>query len=252
MTLTFERRIELVAGQSAALAAAAASADLTDPVPSCPGWTVRDLVVHHGNVLRIWAAVVTAAAPDAPEPWMTDDDATPPWDGPGDDLQTWYVSSRRAFSEAIAAVGEHGPAWTWWGEPATSGAIARHQVQEAAVHRWDAQVAAGLDGAPLPHDAAVDGVEEFLTVSLPAGPPPWEGAPTTVGLRADGVAPWLLSADGTITARPYDPDVTTPTATVTGSASDLVLLLYGRLDVHALEVEGDAGAAAAVLDNPSE
>lgn len=253
MSLTFERCLELVAGQSAALAAAVGTGELTDAVPSCPGWTARDLITHHGNVLRVWAAVAAAAAPQAPADWMTDDDAVPPWDGPGEDVQPWYVASRRAFADTFVGAGAAGPAWTWWGEPYTTGAIARHQVQEACVHRWDAQVAAGLDGAPLPHDAAVDGVEEFLTVSLPAWPPPWEGAPASVGLHAEGVGPWLLTgAGGAITARPYDPQVTTPVATVTGSASDIVLLLYGRVPVRRLEVAGDAAAATALLDNPRD
>lgn len=253
MPLTFERCLELVAEQSAALAAAVGTGELTDPVPSCPGWTARDLITHHGNVLRVWAAIAKAAEPDAPADWMTDDDATPPWDGPGEDVQPWYVCSRRTFADALAATGPDGPAWTWWGDPRTTGAIARHQVQEACVHRWDAQVAAGLDGAPLPHDAAVDGVEEFLTVSLPAWPPPWEGDPTSVGLHAEGARPWLLvGADGAITARPYDPQVTTPAATVTASAGDIVLLLYGRVPVRKLDVAGDVATAATLLDNPRD
>lgn len=253
MPLTFERCLELVAEQSAALAAAVGTGELTDAVPSCPGWTARDLITHHGNVLRVWASVAEAAEPAAPADWMTDDDATPPWDGPGADVQPWYVACRRTFAETFAGTGPDGAAWTWWGEPNTTRAIARHQVQEAAVHRWDAQVAAGLDGAPLPHDAAVDGVEEFLTVSLPAGAPPWDRAPVSVGLRADGVRPWLLAGGGgAVTARPYDPDVTTPAATVTATASDLVLLLYGRIAVRRLDVTGDRDSAALLLDNPQD
>jgi uncharacterized protein (TIGR03083 family) len=250
MTLTYDRRLELVAEQSAALAAAVGSGDLTDPVPSCPGWTLRDLLVHHGNVLRGWAAVVSAADPANPPAWMSDEDATPPWDGPGEDVQSWYVGSRHAIHDALAAAGEDGPAWTWWGEPATAGAIARHQVQEACVHRYDAQVAAGLDGKPLPHDAAVDGVEEFLTVSLAAEPPPWEGPRTVVALCPEDARPWLLSGDGgSITAGPFAAEEATPMATVNASASDLVLLLYGRLPVSRLEVGGDRSAAAALLDS---
>lgn len=249
MTLTFARRLELVAEQSAILAAAVASGDLTDPVPSCPDWTLRDLLVHHGNVLRGWAAVVAAADPVSPPTWMSGD-FTPPWDRAGDDVQPWYVASRRAIADAFAGAGEDGPAWTWWGEPATAGAIARHQVQESCVHRYDAQLAAGLDAAPLPHDAAVDGVEEFLTVSLVAEPPPWTGSRTVVALCPEDARPWLLTADGgSVTARPYDADEATPMATVSGSASDLVLLLYGRVPVSRLEVGGDQSAASTLLDS---
>jgi len=44
--------------------------------------------------------------------------------------------------------------------PSTSGAVAWHQVQEAAVHARDAQEAAGHAG-PLPAVVAADGVQEF-------------------------------------------------------------------------------------------
>lgn len=247
MPLTFERRLELVAEQSAALAAAVASGDLTDPVPSCPEWTLRDLLVHHGNVLRGWAATVAAADPaDAPA-WIAAA-APPPWDAPGADVQSWYVGSRRAIHDALAAAGPDGPAWTWWGQPATAGAVARHQVQEACVHRWDAQVAAGLDGGPLPHDAAVDGVEEFLTVGLPAEPPPWDGPRTAVAVCPEDTRPWLLLGDhGSVTALPYEPAGGSADATLTGSASDVVLLLYGRLPVTSFDVDGDRAAAARLL-----
>ncbi|CAM5496820.1 hypothetical protein TPAU25S_00705 [Tsukamurella paurometabola] len=46
-------------------------------VPSCPGWTVRDLIVHLGAVHR-WAAAFLAAGPDSEERVpFADDDA--PW-----------------------------------------------------------------------------------------------------------------------------------------------------------------------------
>jgi hypothetical protein len=35
--------------------ATAAAGNLDTPVPSCPGWTVADLVAHTGAVHRIWA-----------------------------------------------------------------------------------------------------------------------------------------------------------------------------------------------------
>src|SRR5947209_6705526 len=35
--------------------AEAAAGDLSTPVPSCPEWSVADLVAHTGAVLRIWA-----------------------------------------------------------------------------------------------------------------------------------------------------------------------------------------------------
>ena len=49
---------------------------------------------------------------------------------------------------------------SWWPEsaaPLTVVTVARHQVQEAAVHAWDAQSADGKP-EPIPAAAAVDAV----------------------------------------------------------------------------------------------
>ncbi len=246
--LSLDRRLALVTEQSAALQTAAAGADLTAPVPSCPDWTLRELVEHHGDVLRGWAAVVAAADPTAQPAWMASDDAAKPWEPMPADWELWYLTSRALLHDAVSDAGLDAPAWTWWGEPATAGAIARHQVQEACVHRWDAQVAAGLAPDPLPDDAAEDGVEEILTVSLAAEPPPWDGAELSVALEPHQQPGWLLTgADGLVRARPLAGVVDRAAATVTGTASDLVLLLYGRLTLDELGVEGDAAAAARLL-----
>lgn len=55
------------------------------------------------------------------------------------------------------------PCWTWWGEPQIASAVARHQVQEAEIHRWDAELAVS-EPSPIPLEIAVDGVPEFLHV----------------------------------------------------------------------------------------
>ena len=250
MTLSLDRRLALVGEQSAALLAAASTTELDAPVPSCPAWTVRDLVSHHGDVLRGWTAVVSAGAADGPPAWMADEnEPRGPWDPMGEEWQPWYVAAHRGFRAAVEAAGDDGPAWSWWQAvaPVTAGSIARHQVQEACVHRWDAQLAAGLPTDPLPEDAAADGVAEFMQICLPAEPWPWTGPDTTVAIRAEGQPGWLLTGSGgVITAAPLDDDVE-PTATVSGSPSDVVLMLYERIPLSALEVTGDRDAAAALL-----
>jgi uncharacterized protein (TIGR03083 family) len=247
VTLSLTRRLALVDEQSALLQAAAAQTDLAAPVPSCPEWTVRDLVAHHGNVLRGWAAVIGSGADEQPA-WMADDGGSGPWEPMGGDWQPWYAASRAALRSAVTQAGDAAPAWSWWRHvaPATAGAIARHQVQEACVHRWDAQLAAGLRPDPLPADAAADGVAEFLTICLPAEPWPWDGPPSTVAIAPDGEPRWLLVSDGTITARPQTDD-DLPDATVTGSASDVVLMFYERIAPRDLTVTGDAALVTRLL-----
>ncbi len=87
---------------------------------------------------------------------------TPPTD---DVLAGWLRQASASLCDALEAAGPTAPCWTWWGEPATAGAVARHQVQEIAVHTWDAEaVAASPD--PLRRDVADDGVAEFLEIVL--------------------------------------------------------------------------------------
>ena len=73
--------------------------------------------------------------------------------------------STAVLCDSLEQAGPDAPCWTWWGTPATSGAVARHQVQEAAVHCWDAE-AVRESPAPLRPDVADDGVAEFLEVVL--------------------------------------------------------------------------------------
>ena len=171
-TPAFENLLALVEDRSAALRTSVAdSPDLDVRVPSCPDWSLRDLVEHLTEVQRFWAAAVTASPSEHPPTLAPASDALPA------DLLT---RSATATQELIAALRAAGPAmgcWTWWGAcdvPMTSGAVARHQVQEAAVHAFDAQLAAGLP-QPVPAIVALDGIAEFIAISHgTAGPWPYE------------------------------------------------------------------------------
>ena len=116
---------------------------------------------------------------------------------------------------------------------------ARRQANETAVHRWDAQRAAGAV-EPVEHTLAVDGIDEFFGLI-----PFWRresnvrGVGETIHLHCtDGAGEWLvrLAADAVIVTREHAKgDVA-----ARGSASDLLLFLYGRVGPSALEVFGDA------------
>ncbi len=161
-TPAFEDLLALVEDRSAALRkSVAGSPDPDVRVPSCPDWSLRDLVEHLTGVHRFWAAAV-AAGPSEHPPALA-----PASDTLSADLLT---RSATATQELIAALRAAGPAmgcWTWWGDsdaPMTSGAVARHQVQEAAVHAFDAQLATGTP-QPVPAIVALDGIAEFIGVS---------------------------------------------------------------------------------------
>jgi uncharacterized protein (TIGR03083 family) len=230
-TPTFDEMLGLIAHSSQALRRAV-DGRLDVPVPSCPGWTGRNLVLHLGEVQRSWAAVVAAGPADGPPEEVREQE-------PDGELFSWATASTDALLGALAFAGPSRGCWTWWGEPRTAGAVARHQVQEAAVHAWDAQATAGKP-EPLPSGAAVDGVDEFLSV-YPQVAPLWPHSPATVGLTVDdddsGDA-WTVSlsdAGVAVLRRRADADVI-----LSGSASDLVLALYRRIPPTALRIAGDA------------
>jgi uncharacterized protein (TIGR03083 family) len=255
-TPAFADLLTLIDDRSAALRAAASDAGQDAAVPGCPDWSVGDLVAHLGAVQLFWAAVVTAGSPDAPPGEDKLGDRTP-----GADLIGWSAASTDALLGALREAGQDRPCWAWWegsGAPLTSGAIARHQVQEAAVHAFDAQEAAGR-AEPLPPVVAADGIGEFVTVAM-ASLGPWPHRPAAVELAAaDGTA-WRISLTGAgaiatdagepAAASQRDAGQPEPDARLRGTASDLVLALYGRHTERGVAVEGDRALADALLTWP--
>ena len=245
-TLTFPQMLRLIEDRSAVLRAAAAEVDLDSLVPGCPDWAVRDLVTHLGEVQRTWAYIVAAGPSEEPP----GEDEIPSAE-PDGDLLAWSAAATGELVRALTAAGPEQGCWTWWAAassaPATAGAVARHQVQEAAVHAFDAQEAAG-HAEPLPAPVADDGVGEFVTVSL-ASMGPWPHEPGQVALEADGTGTWVvdLDADGARLHGPQDGPAK-PGAWLRGTASDLVLALYGRNTAGEVEIDGDDELAQQLLE----
>jgi predicted lipid carrier protein YhbT len=122
----------------------------------------------------------------------------------------------------------------------------RRQAQEVSVHRWDAQ---GAAGAPEPLEAALaaDGVDEWLELLAVRGGAATDGAEHTVHLHCTDVeGEWLVrqSPDGLDIERAHAKgDVA-----ARGTASDLDLYLWGRLDADRLELFGDPALLESLRD----
>lgn len=237
----FDALLDQIEDRSAALRSAARRAPSDATVPSCPGWTVPDLVAHVGALHRFWAAAVTAGPALLPP-----EDRAVPGRLPSGDLLDWSAGCTADLLDALRAAGPDAGCWTWWaqsGRDGTAGAVARHQVQEAAVFVRDAQAAAGTP-EPLPSGLAVDAVDDFLQVVFGAMDG-WPHAPARVAVVADEGRAWTLILDATggsairAAAGHGRPEAD---ATVAASASDLLLALYRRLpwDGGPLRVSGDA------------
>jgi uncharacterized protein (TIGR03083 family) len=250
-TPSFSVLLKMIEDRSAALRAAAGKAGLDSRVPGCPDWTVRGLIAHLGEVQRFWAAAVAAGTVSAPPADDEVPDRAPAATLPADALLSWSVDATDVLIRALIDAGQDRPCWTWWqesGAPLTAGAVARHQVQEAGVHAFDAQAAAGRT-EPLPPDVAADGIGEYLTVGM-ASMGPWPHEPAMVGIAVAGGSTWIidLGPGGSRpreTATRAEAEASQAGGWLRGTANDLVLALYGRsLDVV---IEGDRDLVTRLL-----
>jgi uncharacterized protein (TIGR03083 family) len=212
-------------------------------VPSCPDWSVGDLVRHLGAVYRRTRSRIGSGDPERHwGPVIIPDDAPGPTD-PG--VVSWFAAELAELDASLDAVDPDAPAWNW--APQAKKALFWHRrcAHETAIHRWDAQLATGLP-EPLEGKLAGDTVTEALDTFLPAGRRRAHsgaaglahlvahdlGQDWYVRLRADGIA---LLDTGTL----LDDDAHPARAAADGTASDLALALWGRIAFDVLDTAGD-------------
>ncbi len=219
------RRVELIKLDSAALADAAGT-DLHAPVPSCPEWDLAGLVRHVLQVHRSWGRIVGERIMEESS-WS--EDPLPP----DDEVVAEFRANAIQFADLLGATDPAQPCWTW-GPEQNAGFVQRFQVQEAALHRWDAENAVG-EPRPIAADGAADSIEQVshLLPLIGAGmPSAYEVVATDAPLEI------------TLT-----PEPTLPVAgRLRGTASDLLLVGWKRLPLDAVDVTGDRDAIAAAID----
>jgi uncharacterized protein (TIGR03083 family) len=217
----------------------AAEGHLTAAVSSCPGWSVADLVWHLLEVQHFWGEIVAGRVQD---PATVPEAVRPAEARLIPELRTGVarlVTSLRGAEPAEAVYS--------WAARRDAGFVVRHQVQEAAVHRWDADHATGRESS-LDAAAATDAVEEFLEVSTPFRA---EGAAAVGGslelVAVDTGIGWVVGEDEHGSARwerlAADPAAQEADAVLRASASDLLLYLYRRRSAGDLQVTGDMKVA---------
>ena len=184
------------------------------PVASCPGWTNTELLDH---VRMVWGFVATQVrAADTSGPSRPDVADTAGASDLLDDLLGVLESTDAGQ-----------PTWNW-SPDMTAGFWVRRMACETAIHRWDAEDAAGV-GNPIERDLAIDVVDEAVTVAFRGqrGGPVVDHPDCSLHLHStDGDGEWLLvpSGDGLVVTREHaKADVA-----AAGTASDLALFVWGR------------------------
>ncbi|BDH58509.1 maleylpyruvate isomerase family mycothiol-dependent enzyme [Tsukamurella sp. PLM1] len=215
------------------------------PVPSCPGWTVRDGVVHTAGAHR-WATAFLQAGPESTERFIPDVSDAPD----GDAVLGWYAGVNAALLDELRRHEPDAPARAFIGRTVAAFWM-RRMTQEVSIHRWDLQNSLPGGAEPLPAWTAADGVTELTQMQIPLivgrkGLPDAlagkviviaatdTGDTWTLRLRADGID----VLDGRV---PAD-------LTVRGAASDLDLVLWRRAEPGTVDLEGDAGVLTGLLD----
>lgn len=240
------RYLDCLAADYGDLRDAVATVEPTVTVPSCPGWTVADLVVHVSQVYLHKAALMRTGK--EPQPW-------PP---PGLAAEPPLALLGRSYGELRAefSVREPGaPAPTWFGPDQTVAFWIRRMAQETVIHRIDAELAAGLPVTPVPADLAADGTDEVLTVMLAYLAQQWpdDFAELAGGhLAAEGGhdAITITAGDTSWTIRPSPRQVVVedgarraPRLLVQGPPGAVLRWLWGRAGDDAVQLDGDPGWA---------
>jgi uncharacterized protein (TIGR03083 family) len=263
--------INCLASEGELLAQAAERAPLDTPVPTCPGWRLRDVLAHLGYVHR-WAAGYVAGEQAEMADRHGDADllALGP---PDEEIVGWF---RAGHAHLVSVLTEADPAvrcWSFLPAPSPLAFWARRQAHETAIHRVDAQLAAasaapaawpGSDLDPFPPGLAADGIDELLMGFASRNPARLSGTPRTLAIRATadeqageagetaaggtGIAAWTVAmgpGQPGISRGLNPPATGVPYGELTGPADALYLLLWNRGDAAAVT------AAVTVAGDPA-
>ncbi|MHC5903334.1 maleylpyruvate isomerase family mycothiol-dependent enzyme [Streptomyces sp. S6] len=207
-------------------------ADPGDVVPTCPEWSLRELLWHVGGELR-WVAVQVR---DRVQEFRPIEKVS------GEPLDAWLGESGDLVVGALREAGPEARVWAWT-ERQDTGFWARRMAHELTVHSADAAFTAGVPYEVAPEMAA-DAIDEWLEIVVwVQRNMPHQGAKELVGQRTWSIrletpgAEWFVEwgPDGVAWRRAHEKaDVV-----MRGTLTDVMLAFYRRLPLDAVEVLGE-------------
>jgi uncharacterized protein (TIGR03083 family) len=204
---------------AATLRDAATAAGPAAAVPTCPEWTVADLVAHTAAVYddkikcMVGGKEPTDFTGKAPE---------------GTDPLDWFDNRLAALVAELTARGPEAYSVTWYPPDQTVGFWYRRMAQETLVHRIDAELAAGR--TPAADEAlALDGIDEKLRVFL-ANPwweeHPWHDATGRTFAVRSGDRVWRVVSETALARIEDGPG--DAVGEVSGTPYDVLMWVWGR------------------------
>lgn len=232
------------------MAAVAAGADPATPIPSCPGWTLAELLMHTGGVHRWVTAMVCRRSPEML------DHASIAGSGRPDDphaLPAWVAAGAEPLADAFSAADPDEPMWSWGADQHVR-FWPRRVAHETGVHRADAELAVGIEPT-FDATVAADAIDKLLTdlphmVDYAPGVAELRGQGEVIVFATPDEGWWRidLSPDGYAwgsgDGAPPGAD-----ALVRAATSELLLIMFGRRTPRA--VTGDADLIKHWLTNSS-
>lgn len=224
-----------------ALLAAARSAGPGQPIEACPGWTALDLVWHVGEVHFFWGTMVQRRFTDPAQV----DPLRPERPADEEGIFAFAQGSASMLIDALSTVDPSTEVWTWSAQRDVA-FVVRRMAQETAVHRVDAERAAG-NPYRIDAELASDGIDEFLELFAMRTV---KGAPaldSSVHVHCTDVAgEWLATTDAGgeyVVIREHAKG----DAAMRGGAHDLLMALWRRDPIETLDVVGDRRVAERLI-----
>lgn len=228
-TVAFDDHLRAIGAATGRMTAAALAAGPDAPVPTCPEWTVADLLAHQGMVHRWAHAHVTATEPPFADGAAVlaevDPDDLPEWLAEGSDELVDALSAAPADLDAFVFIETGRTPLEFW---------ARRQAHETTVHALDAMCAARGGIAPVSAMGvtpafAADGLDELVVSFLARGRSKlYDGTPFRIAIAPDDTDhAWTLQVtESALTAeRGFDEDAE---IWWTGTAAALYFGLWNR------------------------
>jgi uncharacterized protein (TIGR03083 family) len=249
MALGHDRYCDEVITQSELLRKVVEGADLSVIVPTCPDWTLAQLLRHVGGNLRAAEAAVRTDTAIVEPVKQVPEVAGPATDDP-DALDAWLAEGAARFADTLRRAGPDAQAQVWV-YPRRTGFWARRAALDLVVHRADAAGTVKADYTVAP-ELAADAIDELL--ELISDPQVRSASPALSELRGPGrtihlhatdtdpglAAEWLieLGTDGFTWRRGHEK----ATVALRGPLADVLLVFYRRLpaDSQRVEVAGEA------------